>query len=493
MRALISTLPRRIGLSIGVMLLAAALMLIFTMHEYWLNPEQLTIGQMMKRLVMLPGLIALALFLSGTFAAQRAAAATPAQGVRSAVTHDRAGKPFLVQVVGLEWLNPLQRRDYPTEWQTLWTMGLVKPNRNDDMVRKEPKSFTSVMPVAGIADGNNGTNTLKGFHMQYVEQLLLLFGDRYAMNPNYFYSVAASDKHRWRELAGIHVEYAFPAGRLDPVEVGTYLREQIIRNFDIGNRSFPDLWSKDTPPDVHVTPGGPNAGFTSLNAALDYLQSHPAESVWVMNWDAPSFPPKDMQMNENMALLILAGPQMDTGRDPLAWIGRAATANVDDFEAKAGTTRMTQAWKAAIDTAAQNAGINASHINYVIHDAGRGSDAASERVAALGRSLTETLQEFDFQKQTFNTPALLGEMGAGTALTDVVLAIGRANHLGGHILVAGTTDPKHPTAVVVTPPAKLIPIDPDKDWFRARGENNAYLPWWGRRRGVSYPTQGYTE
>ncbi|MGC5859624.1 virulence factor, partial [Ralstonia pseudosolanacearum] len=56
-----------------------------------------------------------------------------------------------------------------------------------------------------------------------------------------------------------------------------------------------------------------------------------------------------------------------------------------------------------------------------------------------------------------------------------------------------TTDPEHPTAVVVAPPSKLTPIDPDKDWFRARGENNAYLPWWGHRHGENYGTvQGYS-
>ena len=27
-----------------------------------------------------------------------------------------------VQVVGIIWLNPLHRKDYPTEWQTLWTV-----------------------------------------------------------------------------------------------------------------------------------------------------------------------------------------------------------------------------------------------------------------------------------------------------------------------------------------------------------------------------------
>ncbi|MGG1949287.1 virulence factor [Trinickia sp. NRRL B-1857] len=445
----------------------------------------------MKRPLMLPGVLTFLVFLLLTaWVPERVQAATPRGSASAGPATTATGEPFVAQVVGLEWLNPLQRRDYPTEWQPLWTMGLVKPNRNDDMVRTDPGSFTSVMPVAGIANGVFGKETFKGFHMKYVEKLLLLFGDRYAMNPHYFYTVAPADKRMWRELAGIHVEYAIPVDRLYPVEVRNYLREEIISDFDIGNPNFKDLWSKSAPPDVHVTPGGPNAGFTSLNAALDYLQSHPTESVWVMNWDAPSFPPKDMQMNENMVLLILAGPQMDTGRDPLAWIGRAATTNTDDFEVKAGTTRITQAWKAAIDTAAHNAGAKVSDITHVIHDAGRGPDTASERIAALGRTLTETLTEFDFQKQTFNTPGLLGEMGAGTALTDVVLAIGRANHLGGHILVAGTTDAKHPTAVVVSPPEKLIPIDPDKDWFRARGENNAYLPWWGRRYDEKYSQQG---
>ncbi|WP_043289193.1 hypothetical protein [Paraburkholderia oxyphila] len=448
-------------------------------------------GDLMKRLVLIPGLMAIAVFsLATSYVMPDATAATPGAGTTPT---DETGKPFLAQVVGLEWLNPLQRRDYPTEWQTLWTLGLVKPNRNDDMVRAKPAKFTSIMPIAGIANGVFGEETFEGFHEKYVRELFLLFMDRYAMNPSYFYTVAPSSKRKWRELAGIYVEYAIPAGRLDPVKARDYLQQKIIYNFSIGHKQFTDLWSKDTPPDVHVTPGGPNAGFTSLNAALDYLQSHPTESVWVMNWDSPSFPPKDMQMNENMVLLILAGPGVDTGRDPLAWIGRAASASVDDFEVKAGTTRTVQAWQSAIEAAARNANVPVTGIQYVIHDAGRGSDAASERVGALGRTLTVTLPEFEYLKQTFNTPALLGEMGAGTALTDVVLAIGRANHLGGNTLVMGTTDQKHLTAVVVVPPEKLIAIDPDKDWFRARGENNAYLPWWGRLRGKTYPIQGYTE
>ena len=446
----------------------------------------------MKRRFVLPALLAFAVFLlltAWTPVRVQAAASRGSASAEAAAT--RTGKPFVAQVVGLEWLNPLQRRDYSTEWQILWTMGLVTPNRTDDMVRTMPAKFSTLQPI-GLVSGGRGAETFKGYHHKYVDTIFTLFGERYVMNPKYFYTVASQDKRQWRELAGIHLEYAIPASRLDPEEAREYVRNEIVSEFCIGNSSFKDLWSKDIPPDVRVTPGGPNVGFTSLNAALDYLQANPQKSVWVMSWDAPSFPPKDGQINENMVLLILAGADMKTERAPLAWIGRAATGNVHAYEAKGGTTRAVEAWKATIAAAAQNANIPVTDLSYVIHDAGRGSDAASSRIGTLGRTLTETLPEFDFHKQTFNTPGLLGETGAGTALTDVVLAIGRANHLGEKVLVAGTTDAEHPAAVVVTPPQQIVPIDPNADWFRARGENNAYLPWWGRRYDEKYPQQGWS-
>ncbi|EGD04502.1 hypothetical protein B1M_11140, partial [Burkholderia sp. TJI49] len=194
--------------------------------------------------------------------------------------------------MGLEWLNPLQRRDYPTEWQLLWTMGLVKPNKNDDMVRTDPKSFSTVRPVAGIAYGNNGRERFDGFYEKYIDTLLGLFATKYVMNSQYFYTVKPQDSRHWRELAGIRVEFAIPP-RLEVDEAKDYLAYQIKDYFEIGNQSAKGLWSKDLPADIQIHVGGANAGFTSLNAALDYLQAHPQETVWVMNWDAPSFPPKD--------------------------------------------------------------------------------------------------------------------------------------------------------------------------------------------------------
>ncbi|KVH60473.1 virulence factor [Burkholderia sp. MSMB1072] len=400
--------------------------------------------------------------------------------------------PFVAQVVGLEWLNPLQRRDYPTEWQLLWTLGLVKPNANDDMVRTNPKKYSTLQAVSIVADGQWGRESFVGFYKKYVRELLVLFRTRYVMNPDYFYTIGAKYKREWRELAGVHVELALPAGRLDPVDAGAFLRDEMVNMYEIGNPSAKNLWSRDTPPDVHVTSGHGNAGFTSLNAALGYLAAHPDKSVWVMNWDSPSFPPYDEQINENMVVLFLAGPDLKTEREPLAWIGKAAQGSVKDLDAKQNGSRAVPAWKSTIDAAAANAGVTVSSLNYVIHDAGKGSAAASARAASLLQGLAEAVPESDLRGATFNTSALLGDMGAGAALTDVALAIGRANHLGGNVLVAGTTDAERPTAVVVVAPSKLTPIDPDKDWFRARGENNAYLPWWGRRHDARPTSQGYS-
>ncbi len=400
----------------------------------------------------------------------------------------------MAQVVGLQWLNPLQRRDYSTEWQLLWTLGLVKPNMDDDMVRANPNKYSTLQTVGSIAVGNNGEETFKGYHHKYVRELTHLFHDIYFSSSSYFYNAhSLADKSTWRELAGIHVEYALPEGKLDPVEAAKYTRSRIIKCFNIGNVNAPTTWSRSTPPDVRVTMGGPNAGFTSLAAALDYLQAHPDETVWAMNWDAPSRP-KDKQINENMVLLVLAGPNYKTERDALAWIGYPATKSVADFKPEKGLPpRVIQAWNATLEAATHNANKQNPDIGYVIHDANNTHPDSSDRIGNLAQILTMEVGELNFLKQTFNTPALLGEMGAGTALTNVALGIAYANHFGKNVLVAGTTDLSHPTAVLVTPPATVRPIEPDKPWFRARGGNNAYLMWWGIRHDAEWRMQGYSK
>src|SRR5471030_2543473 len=331
MTSLISTRTRRLCWAVLVFLLVLGAMIPLTRQAYADPSRVLTDGEFMKRFLLLPALAAIA-----ALSLLSACAPAPTQAVAPAPAAVPAAppQPFMAQVVGVQWLNPLQRRDYPTEWQLLWTMGLVKPNKDDDMVRTEPKKFSTLQMVASIAVGNHGEETFEGYHEKYVDALIVPFYDIYFSNSSYFYNAhSLKDKTTWRELAGIHVEYALPEGKLDPVEATNYTRERIKKNFLIGNTYFPTVWTRDIPPDVRVTMGGPNAGFTSLSAALDYLQKHPKETVWAMNWDAPSRP-KDRQINENLVLLVLAGPSYHTGRDALAWIGLPATHASAGFEAK---------------------------------------------------------------------------------------------------------------------------------------------------------------
>ncbi|NHZ88894.1 virulence factor [Massilia sp. CCM 8733] len=473
-----------------VIAVGAFLWLIYNMDNA--SSQKLTDGELMIRLLVLPTLLAVAVLALTTACATKpnttAGNALPALSVKPT-------SPFAAQVVGVQWLNPLQRRDYPTEWQLLWTLGLVQSNKDDDMVRTNPKKYTTLQAIAGIANGNNGSETFEGFHHKYVNKLTVLFHDIYFSNSKYFYNAhSRTDKKTWRELAGIRVEYALPVDRLDPLTAAETTRDTLIKTFSIGNVHMPTTWSRSTPPDVRVTMGGPNAGFTSLSAGLDYLQAHPNETVWVMNWDAPNFPPKDEQINENMVLLVLAGPNYNTERAALAWLSYPARKKVADFDAQQGKpSRAVQAWQATLSTAAINAGKTTTDIGFVIHDANNTHAASSDRLANLAHTFTTELVEFDFAKQTFNTPALLGEMGAGTALTNVALGIAMANHMGKHVLVAGTTDADETTAVLVTPPAKVRPLNPDAPWFRARGENNAYLPWWGLRHDATPGSQGYSK
>jgi len=489
MNALISTLPRRLGWALIALILAFGAALWLTWRADPTVTQLLTNGAIVNRFLTMPILFALTV-LAFLGACAGSPGVAPA---KVATVAAEPAKPFMAQVVGLQWFNPLQRRDYPTEWQLLWTLGLAQPNKDDDMVKTEPELFSKLQSIGVIATSSK-TETFKGFHHKYAEELISRFHDIYFSDSRYFYNAhSLEDKKTWRELAGIHIEYALPAGKLDPVEAENFVRKEMVSAFDIGNVHFPKSWSRATPPDVRVTMGGANAGFTSLSAALDYLQANPKETVWAMNWDAPNFP-KDAQINENMVLLVLAGPDYKTDRDALAWVGYPATKTVTDFEAKKGLPpRAVQAWKAVLDVATHNAGKQDIDIGYVIHDANNTQPDSSDRIGYLAQTLTTELIEFDFIRQTFNTPALLGEMGAGTALTNVALGIAYANHFGKNVLVAGTSDAAHPTGVLVAPPAKVRPIDPNEPWFRARGGNNAYLTWWGLRHDARPGSQGYSK
>ncbi|WP_306395363.1 hypothetical protein [Telluria beijingensis] len=490
MTILVRTRLRRIACSTLVFFIIFFLSRLVLLQEESNSERLISDGELMIRLVVFPAAFFIITLVSTSLLAASTVVSAQNDNEKSPT---RNSVPFIVQVVGLQWLNPLQRVDYPTEWQLLWTLGLAQPNKDDEMVETKPEKYRSIRPITPIADANDGKETFAGFHEKYLEAFLVLYRDIYFSDSRYFYNAhSIKDKSTWRELAGIRVEYAFPSNKLDANEVTTRVRKNIIGFFDIGLKSFPKAWTHDTPPDVRVTTGGPNAGFSSLAAGLEYLRANPSKTAWVMNWDAPSFP-LDTQMNENLVLLVLAGPDYKTGRAPLAWLSQPVASKVENFETGSNLpSRSVQAWKATLRQAALNAGKKTSDIGFVIHDANATHAESSDRLAPLAQTITEELPELDFMQRTFNTPALLGEMGAGTALTNVALGIAYANHIGKTVLIAGTTDPAQPTATVVAPPAVVRPILPGQNWFRARAANHVHLPWWGLRHDMKPMPPGYS-
>ena len=162
MRNLIATLPRRLGWSIFVFSLASGIALWSVLQAPPVDVP-LEEGLLMKRLLLMPGLLALAVLFLTSACASKAPVAIPIAAVESAAPQ----QPYMAQVVGVRWLNPLQRRDYPTEWQLLWTLGLAKPNKDDSKVKENPVCFGKVQSIGMIASGNDGEESFVGFHEKY--------------------------------------------------------------------------------------------------------------------------------------------------------------------------------------------------------------------------------------------------------------------------------------------------------------------------------------
>jgi hypothetical protein len=385
---------------------------------------------------------------------------------------------FQAQVVGIQWLNPLQRRDYSTEWQLLWTLGLAGPNTNDDMVKKKPAKYSAPQSIGSIVSGFDG-ETFEGFHHKYVRSLIYAFHDIYFSSSRYFYNAhSLKDKSTRRELAGIRIEYSLPDRKLDPLEASTFTRDCITEAFAIGNSNFRTAWTRDTPPDVRVTAGGPNAGFTSLSAALDYLQKHPIETVWAMSWDAPNFPPKADQLNENMTLLVLAGPRLDR----LPNHPRHHELRRKERSAASPNPGLVGSHRRCRQRRRQG-----SHRHRLRHP--RCQHLARPIIRPYrrpGADVDDGRTGLRLQQAELQHPRPARRHGRGIGTDD-------ANHLGKNVLVAGTTDRSRPTAVMLIPPEKPRPINPEADWFRARSEATAYLMWWGLRHDAQPYMQGYSE
>jgi hypothetical protein len=224
---------------------------------------------------------------------------------------------------------------------------------------------------------------------------------------------------------------------------------------------------------VRITLGGNNAGFISLHAALAYLEAHPDQTVWVMNWDAPGRP-KSMQINENLVLLVLAGPDYKAERASLAWMSYPATRKVADFETgKDQPPRAMQAWQAVFVEAARHGRKTEEDIGYVIHDANKTLPTSSERLARLAQALnwkcpaSTSCRRPSIRRPCWAKWAPARRCRPGHRPCE---SRGPTRAGGGH----QRSGQRHRRAGLAA--CKVRPIDHDKPWFRARERTTPICP-----------------
>jgi len=98
-------------------------------------------------------------------------------------------------LLGVQWLNPLMRRSYPTQWNLLWAQGLAQPNDND----LQAKDFKLGDSVGQLTSGLAHNERLEDFpHVRrnkfnsalsdLITAPLNTFHD-YLTDPNDFYSI----------------------------------------------------------------------------------------------------------------------------------------------------------------------------------------------------------------------------------------------------------------------------------------------------------------
>lgn len=112
MKAVISTWPRRVGIASLALFFALGASFLILISSGKPTGELLSMGNLMRRLVLVPGLVAIMVFAFATVIATPRAVAASSTDKAVAIAGASSSKPFIAQVVGLGWMNPLHRRDY---------------------------------------------------------------------------------------------------------------------------------------------------------------------------------------------------------------------------------------------------------------------------------------------------------------------------------------------------------------------------------------------
>jgi hypothetical protein len=464
MSGMISTLPRRLALCACATLLALAFGFFYLRWTIDQGAD-LTDMSLLKWLLVAPLAAGLATgsVLSLLNRPPGWSKSTPLEAPQPMCLPEEAQlEPTLVQVLGLQWLSPVHRGDYPTQWHLLWAQGLAKPNADDPRLAEDDSAFEKVdvfRPLVSEAE------LPMGAFGHYLDKLLDQLRDSYHSDPSALYTVCAPKPEQPRSLDNIFISCAVPDA-VDPVAARELVSDRVSSAFQLAKAR----------PVVHVHAGGAEAGAAALKLAHDYLRSFPHHSAWVLSWDAPELPTP--AVSENFVLSVLAGQGFDSGRHPLAWLGAATTVASAEPSSESTPTDDpgdNKAWSAAMRGAVANAGIEG--FGHVVYDTTNSADG----IAGLAQALTQVLPDFSIHRSGFDVGQTFRPAGACAVPLSMALAIARVAHLGSSAAVTVALPAlQGVTALAVNAPlGESLPIK--GTWFRAVTEDFAHMPWWGRR------------
>ncbi len=513
--------------AIGVALALLGWLALSLAYGYWLGQQgelhSMELGDALMRIVKWPTLLALGglLVIGAHGFSVQAEAAESAKAVALKVEVGQTQQAeadqiahFAAQVVAVQWVGPVVWRDYPTQWNLYRLMGLAEPNPDDKEAKTDP-DYQGIKAIRAIADGGKGSSFGEDYLGRHLAEMLLPHRIPYFTVKNGFYSDAkGSNRPKWTD---VHVEfsgpdrpmrdsdsvawsslsmsdagamkYGWPDGMIMTKE--RYLRsgsvEQMRGVVEDQIMSISGAYRPENNPDHKLTEivarqGGPSMPFRSLAAALDWLESHPDKTAWVMAMDAPGYP-KTRQANENSVLIVLAHPDYDTLRQPLAWIHRVQNEVVKNKQHDQGHPTLRRAWETALAGALASGEVKPEQVGRIFHDSQVRSDTGKARTRRLMPALQTLFPGTELERDLFDVQSLFGNCGAATGALHLALAVAHVQAAGSPALAVSAAEDDTALAVLVTPPADRQPRDESKPWFRARSAAWAYWPWWAPMRG----------
>ncbi len=510
----------------GVVLVLFGWMVVCLAYGYWLGQQgelhSIELGGALMRIVKWPTLLALgSLLVIGAHGFS--APVEAAESVKAVALKVEAGQTqqavanqkvrFAAQVVAVQWVGPVVWRDYPTQWNLYRLMGLAEPNPDDKEAKSDP-DYQGIKAIRAIGSGGKGSSFGGGFIERHLVEMLLPHRIPYFTVKNGFYSDAkGSNRPKWTD---VHVEFSGPDRSMresDSLGLPALIDAATSREFGWGDDVFitkerypfstsieqirgvvqeqimdisgsyrPENNPEHKLTEVVVRQGGPSMPFRSLAAALDWLETHPDKTAWVMSMDAPGYP-KTRQANENSVLIVLAHPDYDTLRQPLAWIHRVQNEVVKNPQHREGHPTLRRAWETALAGALVSGEVKPEQVGRIFHDSQLRNDTGKARTRRLMPALQTLFPGAELERDLFDVQSLFGDCGAATGALHLALAVAHVQAAGTPALAVSAAEDDTALAVLVTPPAERQPRDESKPWFRARSAAWAYWPWWAPLRG----------